>query len=152
MIKGGRVKIMQGKSLNGYPFRVETNVNAKVVGPNRELKQNIDKHNMATANLTEGVVKFLRGEFTESYISGLIPNIGNDFNVADQYIPSYMGIGVAGLSYSDNLQDLVITNTTGFAPSYADQALISEILPVTKPGRAIVSKSVRSNGVLSQAA
>lgn len=143
---------MHGKSLNGYPFRVETNVNAKVVGPNHELKQNIDKHNMATANLTEGVVKFLRGEFTESYISGLIPNIGNDFNIADQYIPAYMGIGVAGVDYTEDGKGLVLTSSNGFAPSYADQQLISEILPMAKPGRAIVSKSVRSNGSLSQAA
>lgn len=143
---------MQGKSLNGYPFRVETNVNAKVIGPNREIKQNIDKHNMATANLTEGVVKFLRGEFTESYISGLIPNIGNNFNVADQYIPAYMGIGVAGVGYNDNLTGLEVSTASGFAPSYADKQLISEILPMARPGRAIVSKSVRSNASLSQAA
>ena len=57
---------MQGKSLTGYPFRVEANVSARVIGPNKKVKQNIEKHNMATANLTEGVVKFLRGEFTES--------------------------------------------------------------------------------------
>lgn len=143
---------MPGKALNGYPFRVETNVNAKVVGPNRKLKQNIDKHNMATANLTEGVVKFLRGEFTESYISGLIPNIGNDFNIADQYIPAYMGIGVAGIGPTTDGRGLALTYASGYAPSYADQGLISEILPMAKPGRALVSKSVRSNGTLSQAA
>lgn len=143
---------MHGKSLNGYPFRVETNVNAKVVGPNRKIKQNIDKHNMATANLTEGVVKFLRGEFTESYISGLIPNIGNDFNVADQYIPAYMGMGIAGVGYNDDRSAIKVTNATGYAPSYADTALIDEILPMAKPCRAQVTKSVRSNASLSQAA
>ena len=69
---------------------------------------------MATANLTEGVVKFLRGEFTESYISGLIPNIGNDFNVADQYIPAYMGMGVAGVGYNDDRSAIKVTNATGY--------------------------------------
>lgn len=141
---------MHGKSLNGYPFRVEANVNARVIGPNKKIKQNIEKHNMATANLTEGVVKFLRGEFTESYISGLIPNIGNDFNIADQYIPAYMGMGCIGVSKDDS-GNLLVTPGSHMAPSYADTQLLREIVPLSNPSRAIVSKSVRSNTLLSQA-
>lgn len=141
--------MFSGKSINGYPFRIETNVNAKVVGPNRALKQTIDTHNMATASMTEGVVRFLRGEFTEAFVAGHMPNIGDNFNIADQFIPAYVGIGCAGVSkFGDTL---TVNYDSGMTPSYSDTELVSEILPVANPSRALITKSVKGSGTLSQA-
>lgn len=133
----------------GFPLSIEANVNVKVKTSKGKLKQDISKHNKATSNLTEGVVRFLRGEFTSSYVSKDIPNIGNNFNLADQFIPSHIGIGNIGVVNGETA-DAVVYNSNGVDnPSYSDKALRREILPKTL-NRPKITKSVKSDASLSE--
>ena len=86
----------------GLPLDMTVNVDIRVSNSKGELTQWIQKHNKATANMIEGIVKFLRGEFNDTRLN--IGNVGSNASIAHCYIPSHIGFGDFGVMYNKGAQ------------------------------------------------
>lgn len=107
----------------GLPLDIGVNVNVKVVNRYGKIKNEINKHNKATINMTEGVCRFLRGEFNETFLT--LSTIGTRADQAKYYIPSYIGIGCAG--YNSQMSGVIYDDTMNV--QYTDISLRREIFP-----------------------
>ena len=63
----------------------------------KAIVQKVKIHNKATRNMVEGIMRFLLGNFTKSY---LLDDIQYDENTSKKYVPCYMGFGVGGIEYT----------------------------------------------------
>lgn len=145
-------KILKSRYSSGFPLDMNVNVDVKVVNSKGRICQHIQQHNKATANMTMGIVKFLRGEFNKTSLN--IDNIGYDADSAANYIPSYIGIGNIGTSGG-------IKSVPAYAESdyaqYNDISLRSEIFKFYSPNnsdnhenhRFKIERSVRADSSLS---
>ena len=57
---------MQNKQV-GIGFAVDANVHIEVISPQNVIRQQIDKHNRATHHMLDGILSYIRGDFTTSY-------------------------------------------------------------------------------------
>lgn len=118
--------------MNGN-FDLYNNVRIIKYNSKHELKSIIDVHNKANATLIQGILKFLRGEFTPSNITNNI--ITHNPSDAKLYIPSYMNFGNGGLSI---VNEQIINNVQ--PTSFYDNILQNELIN-SELGRLPVSKS-----------
>lgn len=107
---------------SSFPLDMNVNVSIKVLNGKGEISQHIKKHNKATVNMTTGIIKFLRGEFSDTNLS--VDSIGHDVDSAKNYIPSYIGIGNTGTGGGTLIRP--IYNEIDYA-QYSDQSLRQEI-------------------------
>lgn len=114
---------------SGLPLDLNVNVNIRLFNGKGKLVQQINKHNKATRNMTEGIIKFLRGEFNSTETRN-ISSVGYDVANAKSYIPTHIGFGNTGTIFStQNLEhkssDPIYLESD--YPQYSDNALRSEI-------------------------
>lgn len=142
-------------SNKGMPLDVDVNVDIKVKNNRGKLLQHIMKHNKATSNMTEGIVRFLRGEFNKTAITSNIATVGTHANEAQQYIPTYIGIGNIGVHKNNEVKYDANDDS-----QYSDKSLRREVFPYkreigqTEDGpninsRISISRSTSSNSNLS---
>lgn len=76
--------------------------NVEIVVKNKKtnkIKKRINVHNKATRNMVEGIMRFLCGNFTET---SLQDSIQYSSDIAEKYIPLYIGFGVGGIKTKVN--------------------------------------------------
>lgn len=64
-----------------------------------KIVKKIEIHNKATRNMVEGVMRFLLGSFTKT---SLLDKSQYPEEIANKYIPKYVGFGVGGIKYETN--------------------------------------------------
>ncbi len=152
-------------SLSGPVIDMPVNVRALILDKHGNIKQEVVKHNKATRNMTEGIIRFLRGEFTETFVRDFKPtinNIGYDKDKAREFIPTHIGIGNIGINRNSGSECGKIDSTftesdsnnfynTIYSPSYSDTCLRSEILPYYNRHRSLIQKSVKGDSSASDA-
>lgn len=141
-------------SNKGMPLDVDVNVDIKVKNNRGKLLQHIMKHNKATSNMTEGIVRFLRGEFNKTAITSSIATVGMHANEAQHYIPTYIGIGNIGVRANNE-----IMYDANDDSQYSDTSLRREIFPYKRDigdssganinSRISIARSTSSNSNLS---
>lgn len=142
-----------GVSITGQALDVNVNVYIRVIDKKGRIVQEVSKHNKATNNMTEGIIRFLRGEFNETFLREFAPtinNIGDNTDIARQFIPTHIGIGNIGI---DTNSGKIPDETTNFSlvlePSYSDKSLRSEILPCHNQHRVAIQKSTKGDSIVS---
>lgn len=88
----------QNTSIAG--FALDVNVEIQVVDKTGTTRKIVRKHNRATKLMLEGMLNFLRGNFTTTYRQGDVNAISN-LNNAKQYIPCYVGVGTGGIELTE---------------------------------------------------
>lgn len=84
---------MRSKSV----VNIDSNVNIKVIDKNGVVKRNSDIHNKATVNLVDGLLRFLKGDFTKVFYSdSAAPEDGSP------YIPTQVRFGRVGVKLKTN--------------------------------------------------
>ena len=140
-------------SINNYSLDADVNVFIKVIDKKKRVKQKICKHNKATRNMTEGLIRFLRGEFNTTFLrefKDTINNIGDNSEIARYFIPTHMGIGNIGIDLNTGeIPSGLVEFDHILDPSYSDTDLRSEILPENDPQRTKIRKSIKSEATLS---
>ena len=117
---------MDNSNIKGLPLEVDVNVDIKVKNKKGKLINNIQLHNKATKNMTEGIVRFLRGEFTNSNLD--IEAVGSYQNYAKYYIPAYMSLGDINVDYTKSPPYSIVTGKEyEIVPQYTDEALRREV-------------------------
>lgn len=121
---------------------MSVNVHIIVKSANGQIKQQIRKHNKASYNMIEGIVKFLRGEFNNTSLN--IDSIGSNAEYAHTYIPSFIGFGDIGVTYGDN-NSYTIAYSGDMIPQYSNDGLQREMFKAN-----IVSGSQRNSRLALQ--
>lgn len=80
----------------GLEFVLNSNVHIEVVSPQKVITQQVDIHNKATKKLVDGILKFIRGEFNQTYRRPKDVEISYP-GEAKKYIPCYINIGTGGI-------------------------------------------------------
>lgn len=129
------------------------NVFVRVIDKRGRVVQEVSKHNKATHNMTEGIIRFLRGEFNSTFLREFQPtinNIGDNVDIARYYIPTHIGLGNICVNPETGQID---EGTTKFKqiyePSYSDDCLRSEILPYHNRHRVPIQKSTKGDSSVS---
>lgn len=86
-----------GKSKNcGLEFVMDCNVHIEVTDAQKVIRQQVDVHNKATKKLIDGLLKFIRGEFNQTFRRYKDVDIAYP-GEARKYIPCYINIGTGGI-------------------------------------------------------
>lgn len=142
--------INSGVSVIGQALDVNVNVFVRVVDKHGRIVQEVSKHNKATNNMTEGIIRFLRGEFNNTFLRDHIDNIGLNEDLAREFIPTHIGIGNIGIDErTGKLSDSISNFPQIFEPSYSDKSLRSEILLYHNQHRALIQKSTKGDSYVS---
>lgn len=80
----------------GVEFVVDSNVHIEVMSPQNVITQTVERHNKATKQLVEGLLRFIRGEFNTSYKRTKEKDVVYK-SEAKKYIPCYIGVGTGGI-------------------------------------------------------
>lgn len=84
----------------GAVIDLDCNVNIKVLDKYRRVVRNSSIHNKATVNLVDGILRFIKGDFTKtSYSDSLAPDDGSP------YLPSQVRFGRIGVKIKSNSKD-----------------------------------------------
>lgn len=75
-----------------------------------KIVKKIEIHNKATRNMVEGVMRFLLGSFTKT---SLLDKAQYPEEIANKYIPKYVGFGVGGIKYDTNQYGEIVQLGTG---------------------------------------
>lgn len=79
---------------------LDCNVNIKVLNSQRRVIRNTSVHNKATVNMVDGILRFMKGDFTRtSYSNALAPDDGS------HYLPSQIRFGRIGVKIKKDLKD-----------------------------------------------
>lgn len=80
----------------GLEFAIHSNVCVQVIGPNNDIRQEVNIHNKATQQLVRGIMRFIKGELTAS---NKRPNENEIVYKQDakKYVPCYINIGTGGI-------------------------------------------------------
>lgn len=116
---------------NGLPLDMTVNVDIRVSNSRGQITQRIQKHNKATYNMLEGIIKFLRGEFNNTSLN--IDNIGSNAEYAHCYIPSYIGFGDIGVTYGEGAT-FKVEYDNNMAPQFMDDHLLRELFKANYVG------------------
>jgi len=121
---------------------VDSNITIKVVDRKNNIIEKREVHNKATEAMVDGLLRFLSGEFTPSSLNnyGELGLAGGD---AIQYIPTYVGVGNPGLTYSGGTY--VYTPESIVEPTFFDTELEKEMYVEGKLERIAVTKNNRIN-------
>jgi hypothetical protein len=90
----------------GIGFAVDANVHIEVISPQNVIRQQIDKHNRATHHMLEGILSYIRGDFTTSYRQ-LDSHKLKYKEDAKNHIPCYINLGTGGVVLDDEGVPLV---------------------------------------------
>ena len=147
---------MNRLSSSSFPLDMNVNVDIKVLNAKGAICNHIKQHNKATINMTTGIVKFLRGEFSTTNLD--VDTIGYDADSAKNYIPAYIGFGNTGTAVRDN-PALGVSGRPAYSESdyaqYVDQNLRNEIFKlnasngVHKNSRLAIERSTCGDSSLS---
>ncbi len=129
-------------NISGLPLDMTVNVDIRVSDSKGQLVQRIQKHNKATRNMLEGVVKFLRGEFNDTSLN--IGNVGSNAAFAHCYIPSHIGFGDFGVSYGDHCEFSIDYGGLDHS-SVNDTSLLREIFKANYDGSNRNKKGIQKN-------
>lgn len=100
-------------------FNLYNNVKITLFNTKHEFKKEYTAHNKANATFIQGILKFIRGEFTPSNLATDI--FQHDPQNAKSYIPSYISFGNGGFNF-DPFENNVIKE------SYFDNSLQNELV------------------------
>lgn len=139
-------------SITSHALDANVNVFIRVIDKKGRVAQEVSKHNKATKNMTEGIIRFLRGEFNTTFLREFrdtINTIGDNSTMARQFIPTHMGIGNIGIESTGQIAENLTSFNTIYEPSYSDKDLRSEILPYYNQHRVKIQKSTKGDSALS---
>lgn len=140
-------------SISNQSLDANVNVHIRVIDRKGRIAQELSKHNKATRNMTEGIIRFLRGEFNTTFLREFkdsLNNIGDNSYIARQFIPTHMGIGNIGIDVNTGkIPEGISKFDIIFEPSYSDSDLRSEILPYYNRSRVKIQKSTKGDSSLS---
>lgn len=105
-------------------MNLDTNVTILKIDKNGNVVQQVERHNKATVNLVDGILRFLQGHFSQTSYNATSRT--PDLKSGAQYLPVYVKFGNIGINVSEGILQGV--GTAGTKPTFYQTDLQKELI------------------------